>query len=137
MIYLLPHTCQKGNPNKGQKRQATFNNGVRQLGCRMECDGTSQSTMKTTKNDGQHDSTTRLSCRNFVHLVQDYLVVCASFYHHLLNQHERTINDGKLCAIITQDWMDELHHLFLYVKECVGNLNVTEEAAPYAGVLIH
>jgi hypothetical protein len=30
-----------------------------------------------------------------------------------------------------------LHHLFLYVKECVGNLNVTEEVAPYAEVLIN
>jgi hypothetical protein len=92
--------------------------------------------MNTTKNDGRHGSTTRLSGRNFVHMVQDHPVACASLYHHLLNQHEGTTNNGRLCTIFTQDWMDGLRHLFLYVKGCVSNLNVIEEAAPYAGVLI-
>jgi hypothetical protein len=92
--------------------------------------------MNTTKNNRQHDLTTRLSARNFVHVVQNHPVACAFLYHHLLNQHERTTNDGGLCAIFTQDWMDGLHHLFVYVNGCVGNLNVTEEAVPYAEVLI-
>jgi hypothetical protein len=109
---------------------ALVNNWVRQLGHRIESDGAIQPTMNTTKNNGQHDLMTGLSRRNFFHVVWDHPVVCASLYHHLLNQHEGTTNDSRLCAIFTQDWMDWLHHLFVYVKGCVGNLNVTEEAAP-------
>jgi hypothetical protein len=82
---------------------ALVNNGVRQLGRRIKSDGALQPTMNTTKNHRQHDLTAGLLHRNFVHVVQNHPVACALLYHHLLNQHEWTTNDGRLCVIPMQD----------------------------------
>jgi hypothetical protein len=91
-----------GTKSDGTSQSTIINNQARQSGRRTKSDGTSQSTINTMKNGGQHDLTMQLLHRNFVHVVRDHPVACASLYHHLLNQHEGFTNKGRICTILTQ-----------------------------------